>query len=196
MIKHVWRIKEKEYYKKMKDHNINFNIAIIKGIIKNIYETPKGSYVITLDDGYKNYIPVFISDEHNISLIKNYNIDDYIEIEGNLQSSVRENRKNVTVFCDRIINCSPYDMRTKNEFMIQGIVKSICVLNRDCWEIVVATYVINHYSVVPIMLYNPDVRLYPQEPGEMIALRGFIETLRKKDTETQKTVYIQNFVAK
>ena len=180
----------------MKDHNINFNIAIIKGIIKNIYETPKGSYVITLDDGYKNYIPVFISDEHNISLIKNYNIDDYIEIEGNLQSSIRENRKNVTVFCDRIINCSPYDMRTKNEFMIQGIVKSICVLNRDCWEIVVATYVNNHYSVVPIMLYSPDVRLYPQEPGEMIALRGFIETLRKKDSETRKTVYIQNFVAK
>ena len=101
-----------------------------------------------------------------------------------------------SLFCDRIINCSPYDMRTKNEFMIQGIVKSICVLNRECWRIVVATYVNNHYSVVPIILCNPDVRLYPQEVGEMIALRGFIETSRKIDTKTQKTVYIQNFVVK
>ena len=180
----------------MKDHNINFNIAIVKGRITNIYETPKGSYVITVDDGYKNHIPVFISDTHNISLIKNYSADNYIEIEGNLQSSIRVNRKNVTVFCDRIINCSPYDMRTKNEFMIQGIVKSICVLNRDCWRIVVATYVNNHYSKVPIILCNPDVRLYPQEVGEIISLRGFIETLRKIDTKTQKTVYTQNFVVK
>lgn len=176
----------------MKDHNI----AIIKGKISNIFETSKGSYVITIDDGNKNFVQVFISDRHNISLIKNYSINDFIEIEGNLQSSIRENRKNVTVFCDRIINCAPYDMRTKNEFIIQGVVKSICVLNRDCWQIVVATYVNNHYSVVPVMIYNPDVRLYPQEPGEMIFLRGYIETLRKTDIKTQKTVYLQNFVVK
>jgi hypothetical protein len=87
-------------------------------------------------------------------------------------------------------------MRTKNEFLIQGVVKSICVLNRDCWQIVVATYVNNHYSVVPILIFNPDVRLYPQEPGEMIFLRGYIETLRKTDAKTQKTVYLQNFVVK
>lgn len=174
----------------------DYNKVIISGRIVHKFETNKGSFIITINDGTKNFVKVFIADTHNISLIKNYNVNDNIEIEGNIQSTIRDDKKSVTIFCDRIYKCPQYDMRTKNEFIIQGTVKSISVLNHDCWRIVVATYVNNHYSVVPIIIYHPDVRLYPQEPDEKIFIRGVVQTVKKTNPETQQNFYYQNFVAK
>ena len=174
----------------------DMNKIILRGRIVHLYNTGKNSYVVTIDDGQNNFIKVFICDRVNTSIIKNYKVNDCLEIEGNLQSAIREDVKRPpTIFCEKINEYPRYDMRTKNDFVIQGTVKKVCVINNDCWRITVSTFVNEHYSVIPIIVYNPDVRLYNQEPGEKICIYGEVQTV-KKYGENRKPVYYQNFVAK
>lgn len=172
------------------------NLVIIKGKLVHRFFTPKNFCIATIFDGANNFVKVFICNENDLRLIQGYNINDYIEIEGNIQSTIRENKnKTTTIFCDRIVDAPYQRMGYKNSFVIRGTVKRIKVINNTCWHIFVATYVNDRYSIIPAVIYYPDVRAYPQEPGEKICLMGCVQTTKKTSVNGQ-TVYYQNYVVK
>ena len=171
------------------------NMVIIKGrIVHKFYTANEHSCIVTINDGARNNIKVFVCKQTDLEKIKNYEVDDFIEIEGNIQSTKRgETKFPPSIFCDQIVDIPSYDMRYKNTFTVQGTVKRITVINNECWRIQIATYVNDHYSLVPVVIYYPDVRLYPQEVGEVIYVRGMVQSV-KKVYDDGNVVHYQNYV--
>ena len=124
--------------------------------------------------------------------MKNFEVGDFINIKGNIQSSKRDNGITQTVFIDEIIPAKYTDASFYNQFWLRGkIVKIENLL--DCVKMIIRTENEGRSSYVPVVYYHPDVRKLNFEVGQYIQTQGSIQSVRKSDNKGGY-IYYQNFV--
>lgn len=169
------------------------NEVIIKGKVLYKYETPNKNNVLLKIGTKGNVVQCFTADRRLKEQLKCFESGDFINLSGNIQSSINNGRYTQTVFIESIVPPDVYtDEGFYNRFWLEGTVVKIKDLP-NCMRITVKTENEGRVSYVPVVFYLPDVRRLSFEPGERIRTCGSIQSVRKKASNGEY-VYYQNYV--
>lgn len=170
------------------------NQCYLKGTIVNIFKANKGCVIVTVNVGEKNFPQIVCWQQNAKDILKNYQINDTICLLANLQSSKRPSGKiTVGIFCSEILPTDYFLEPFYNQFMLRGKTIST-VTNKNVISLLIKT-VTEHYSTVPITIYNANPRIHVFEEGQPITVIGKIESI-KKISPDGKRIFYTNFVAK
>ena len=168
------------------------NIVELKGRIVSIYVTPNKNNIILRVGCRGNAISCFTADDSIKRQLNSFEIGDYINIKGNIQSTKRDDKITQTVFINEIIPAKYTDISFYNQFWLNGKIVKMQDLP-DCAKIIIRTEDEGRSSYVPVVYYHPDVRKLNFEVGQYIRTQGSIQSVRKSDHKGGY-IYYQNFV--
>ena len=168
------------------------NEVMLKGKILYIYTTPNKGNVLVKVGCKGNVVQCFICNEMLKEHFKEFNVGDYINLTGNVQSTKRNEVISYTVFVESIIPPEYTDKAYYNQFWLEGTTAAVCELT-NCLRITIHTESEGRYSFVPVVFYYPDIRRLNFEVGERIHTQGSIQSVRKKDADGEY-IYFQNYV--
>ncbi len=169
------------------------NEVKIKGKVLYIFETENKNNILLRIGTKGNVILCFTADKQIKEQLKEFGIGDYINLSGNIQSSINNGKYTQTIFIDNVVPPNEYtDEGFYNQFWLDGTVLKIKELP-NCMKITVKTEQKGRVSYVPVVFYHPDVRRLNFEPGERIRTCGSVQSVRKKSSDGEY-VYYQNYV--
>ena len=186
-------------------HAMELSIDIIKGVIKQMnnivelkgkivckYVTPNKNNVLLKIGCRGNAISCFTADDSLKRQLQSFEVGDYINITGNIQSSKRQDRITQVVFIDEIRPPKYTDISLYNQFWLNGTVVKMQELD-NCMRIIIRTDNDGRISYVPVVYFHPDVRRLNFEIGQSIHTQGSIQSVRKADSKGGYVFY-QNYV--
>ncbi len=169
------------------------NEVQLKGKLLYVYKTPARGNIILKIGSKGNVVQCFTANEQLKKQIKEFEVGDYINLNGNIQSSVNNGQCTQTVFIESVVPPDEYtDEGFYNKFWLDGIVVKIKDLP-NCMRITIKTENSGRISYVPVVFYHPDVRRLNFEVGEHIRTCGSIQSVRKKSSNGE-FIYYQNYV--
>lgn len=179
---------------------MNNNIAHIKGRILYKYVTPKANNVILKIGTGKNIVDCFVSDPILKKHVTDFSVGNYINLEGNIQSSRRydanlnQTKDTQIIFVDNITPIHYTDRSWYNRFWLYGKIVRVQELH-GCLKLVIRTCNNGHLSFVPIVIYFPDNKIRSISQGSNIHVEGSVQSVKKYDMINGKHIYYQNYVA-
>lgn len=168
------------------------NEVQIKGKILYKYITPNKSNILIRVGCKNNVVLCFVCDDKLKERMQEFDVGDFINFSGNIQSTKRDNKITYTVFVEDIIPPRCSDEGFYNKFWISGTVSAIHHLD-ECVRIIIKTINDGRISYIPVVYYYPDIRKLNFEVGEKISTTGSIQSVRKR-TADGEYVYYQNYV--
>mgnify|MGYP003292651525 CR=1 FL=1 len=168
------------------------NEVQIKGKILYKFITPNKNNVLLRIGCKNNVVSCFVCGEKLKEQISSFDVGDFINFSGNIQSSRRGDDVTCTVFVEEIIPPYYSDAGFYNKFWLDGTVAAIRQLN-ECIKIIIKTENEGRISYVPVVFYYPDIRKLNFEVGEKIATTGSVQSVRKKSADGEY-VYYQNYL--
>ena len=179
----------------------DYNKVKLSGKIVHIYKISENPARVILTLATMGENPkVFATDKIAVFAIRNCRVGDFVTVDGNIQSSVKEKvGVTTTIFADHITKHKSKQFE-QNAFYLFGEIMSVRTWpDKKISRIVVKTKIKSgnklRISTVPVVFYNPDQRLFAISDNPYISVTGKIQTTKKIYQKGKLTMYHQNYVA-
>ena len=184
-------------------HTTDKNLVEIGGRVVNKYipNDKVAILTVTSGEGMKvNAISVVCFEEKIEKVRTCVNVGDFVYINGNIQSSLRDNgRITCSVFCDSILAESELNhdfygtFPNKNRMYISGEITDIKAYPKNnCCIFNIKTFVNGHLSIFPVVFYNqvlPELNIH-----DRVSVIGNVQSIKKTGADGA-TKHFENYVA-